>query len=254
MTSVLNIFEQHFERKGLRKFRFKVDPTIKHGFDKATTYEAYVLSENFHGKAIIYIPIGSQMGMHDLSGVLPIPDNLEPIKNKIAEKLKGEPGEEYLSQIYTSNCFDEIQQYLKHAGMTDDDIIQLLKQVITNEGFNPFKVIAKGGEKLAQWKNKMDSYTDYLKTFDPNYLPAKSTKTSDTTGNPSSIQPQQYVNNPALSSDSFKSNRQFVKWFNNKYKYGNDINKINNILDNSSLKQLNYYAQKFLEQTGILIS
>lgn len=254
MTGVLNIFEKHFERKGLRKFRFKVDPTIKQGFDKATTYEAYILSENFHGKAVIYIPLGSQMGMHDLSGVLPIPDNLEPIKNKIAEKLKGKPGEEYLNQIYTSNCFDEIQQYLKHIGMTDDDIIQLLKQVITNEGFNPFKAIAKGGEKLAQWKKKMDSYTDYLQTFDPNYLPTKPTNTPTTTGNPSSIQAQQYTNNPGLKSNDFKNNRRFIQWFDKKYKYNNDINKIYNILDNSSNNQLNYYAQKFLEQTGILIS
>jgi len=254
MTSVLNIFEQHFERKGLRKFRFKVDPTIKHGFDKATTYEAYILSEDFRGKAVIYIPLGSQMGVHDLSGVLPIPDNLEPIKNKIAEKLKGKPGEEYLQQIYTSNCFDEIQQYLKHAGMTDDDIIQILKQVITNEGFNPFKAIAKGGEKLAQWKNKKNRYTDYLQTFNPSYLPAKSNKTDDNTGSPSTIQSQQYINNPALTSKNFKANKQFIKWFNDKYKYSGDVKKIENVIDNSSIKQLNYYAQKFLEQTGILIS
>lgn len=254
MSTVLSKFKKYFEQKGLRRIRFKVDPTLKDGFSNATTYEGYILSENFDHETVIYIPVGDQMGLHGISGILPIPDELQPLKNEITKKLKGKPGEEYLPQIYNSNCFDEIQTYLKHAGLTDGDIIDILKEIIPYhmsnpvacEGFNPLKMIAKGGEKLAQLKNKADRYTAYLKTFDPAYLPNKKDESQRNSMGP--------ILNPSLTATPFKVNNDFLQWFNKKYKYNNDFKKIKTLLDSLSSKQLNYYAQKFYEQTGILIS
>lgn len=254
MSNVFTIINEYFQRRNVRRIRFKVDPTLKDGFDVATTYEGYVLSENYDEETVIYIPTGDQMGLHDIMGILPIPDRLGPIKDEIAEMLKGKPGEEYLPQIYNSDCFDEIQQYLKHVGYTDEDIIELLKCVITNEGFNPIRAIGKAGEKIADWKERADRYTSYLKTFNPSYLPPSGK--SGTTRLPpvTRVRGSTYVVNPALTAAHFKRNPEFISWFDRKYKYGGDLKKVQNLFDSLSNKQLNYYAQKYYEQTGKLIS
>ena len=254
MSSVLATINEYFQRQNVRRIRFKVDPTLKQGFDVATTYEGYVLSENYDEETVIYIPSGDQMGLHDIMGVLPIPDRLGPIKDKIAEQLTGKPGEEYLPQIFNSDCFDEIQQYLKHVGYKDEDIIDLLKCVITNEAFNPLKAIGKAGEKLANWKERADRYTAYLKTFNPLYLPPSSKPGSTHIPPVSRIRGSTYSVNPALTAAHFKRNMEFLRWFDRKYKYGGDIKKVQNLFDSLSNKQLNYYAQKYYEQTGNLIS
>lgn len=256
MSNIFTVINEYFNRRNVRRIRFKVDPTLKQGFDIATTYEGYVLSEVYDEETVIYIPTGDQMGLHNIMGILPIPDRLGPIKNKLTQFLKNKAGEEYLPQIHSSNCFEEIQQYLKHSGYTDEDIIELLKCVITNEGFNPLKAIGRAGEKLAKLKDDADRYTSYLKTFNPSYLPtSSSTSTTSASGSsPTPLRTGGYTLNPALVPAHFKRNLEFIRWFDKKYKYGEDLKKVSNLVDVLSNKQLNYYAQKYYEQTGKLIS
>ena len=259
----LDKFNEYFEKRGAKRIRFKVDPTLKSGFSHAKTYEGYVLSENVDGEAVIYIPSGNEMGAHtfqNLQDIFPIPDRLEPIKKKIVELLNGKPGQEYIPQIINSDCFMEIEQYLKHAGYNDSDIIDLLKRVITNESTaftrptpmpnktqsadyllaklatkagrvasaatkpirHPFKTIGKIGGALAKAKSKMDAATNYLKTFKGG---------------------EQGTKLPPLDIN-------FLRWFDRKYKYKGDYNKIVNHLENTSESSLKYYEGKYYEQTA----
>lgn len=262
---ILDKFNEYFDKRGLKRIRFKVDPTLRTGFSHAKTYEGYVLSENIDGEAVIYIPSGNEMGAHtfqNLQDIIPIPDRLEPIKKKIVEVLNGKPGQEYIPQIINSDCFMEIEQYLKHAGFTDADIIDLLKKTITNESTaqtrpvpipnnnqsadyllaklatkagrvasaatkpirHPFKTIGKIGGALAKAKGKMDKATEYLKTF----------KGSESGSNIS----------------NYSINPNFMRWFDKKYGYKGDYDKIENHLLNSSVSTLKYYEGKYYSQTG----
>jgi len=276
MSNVLTIFTEYFNKKGLKRIRFKVDPTLKDGFDIAKTYEGFILKESDEGVSVIYIPAGAEMGMHDMEGILPLPepDRLGPIKDKIAEILQDRAGREYLPQIMNSNCFMEIEQYLRNSGMNSEDIIELLKRVITNEATSlppitgtptsaptgigrglsaigrglkgvaklPGKILrapAKAGEKLSKWKRKADAATRYLKTFEPGYLERDTPR---------------WVANPNLQAGLFTRDREFMDWYNDKYDMKGNTANIVTILNNASVNQLNYWARKFYESTGKYIS
>lgn len=150
MSNVLTIFQEYFDKRGAKRIRFKVDPTLKTGFDIAETYEGYILKETHNVDAILYIPVGDQMGMHNMQGVIPVPedDRLGPIKSKIVEILKGKPGEEVLPQIMKTDCFMDIESLLCGIGFNSSDIIELLKRVITNEAKFNYVAIDKSGKEV----------------------------------------------------------------------------------------------------------
>lgn len=274
--TVLEKFGKYFESKGLKRMRFKVDPTLKDGFQSAKTYEGYVLTE-FHDVATIYIPVGDNMGMHDLDGILPIPDKLDPIKQLITCKLSGKVGQEYIPQIQNAATFDEIEQYLRHCGFKDEDIIALLKQTLKLEMFQPphpgtaahnqmaynplpkpirrgaaaigrglykatapirrpLKTFKAGAEALTRLKHKSDRATQYLKTFDTNTYPTVA-----------------YDYDKFLTPSDLLSDRHFMEWFDHKYGYHGDYKKIHDIINNSSINQLNYYARKYKQFTGRIV-
>lgn len=355
MSNVLSIFQEYFNRRGVKRIRFKVDPTLKGGFDIAETYEGYILKESHSCDAVLYVPVGDQMGMHNMQGIIPVPedDRLGPIKAKIVEILKGKPGQEVLPQIMKTNCFVDIESLLRGIGMESDDIIELLKRVITNEakfnyegldsqgkavkgvidapdqgaafsqlkaanilptrltpvpspapagsvppvlptsgatgpippsgtpatgpvlpgstsstaplspptsahtGFNVrgnLKRVAKGiggaikgvakapfkaAEKISKGKRKLDAATRYLKSFEPGYL-AKDTP--------------KWIANPNLNARMFTSDPEFMSWYNDFGDMKGNVNAAKTILQNSSIKQLNYLARKFYESSGKYIS
>lgn len=151
MSNVLTIFQEYFDKRGAKRIRFKVDPTLKTGFDIAETYEGYILKETHNVDAILYIPVGDQMGMHNMQGVLQVPedDRLGPIKSKIVEILKGKPGEEVLPQIMKTNCFMDIESLLCGIGFNSSDIIELLKRVITNEAKFNYVAMDSSGKQIS---------------------------------------------------------------------------------------------------------
>lgn len=353
MSNVLTIFQEYFNRRGVKRIRFKVDPTLKSGFDIAETYEGYILKESHSCDAVLYVPIGDQMGMHNMQGVVPVPedDRLGPIKSKIVEILKGKPGQEVLPHIMKTNCFMDIESLLRGIGMESDDIIELLKRVITNEatfnyegldssgrvvngvidapdqgtafsqlraanilptrltpvspptpsgpasptpsgtpgpippsgapvpgpvpprsssstaplgiptsahtGMNikgGLKRVAKGiggaikgiakapfkaAEKISKGKRRLDAATRYLKSFEPGYLERDSPK---------------WIANPNLNARMFTSDPDFMDWYNDFGDLKGNTNAAKTILQNSSIKQLNYLARKFYESSGKYIS
>lgn len=201
MSNVLNIFQEYFDRKGVKRIRFKVDPTLKSGFDIAETYEGYILKESHSCDAVLYIPIGDQMGMHNMQGVVPVPedDRLGPIKAKIVEILKGKPGQEVLPHIMKTNCFMDIESLLRGIGMESDDIIELLKRVITNEAKFNYEGLDSKGKAVKGVIDAPDQGAAFTQLKAANILPTKLTPitpptpsgplTSGTSGIPGPVPP-----------------------------------------------------------------
>jgi len=187
MSNVLNIFQEYFDRKGVKRIRFKVDPTLKTGFDIAETYEGYILKESHSCDAVLYIPIGDQMGMHNMQGVIPVPedDRLGPIKAKIVEILKGKPGQEVLPHIMKTNCFVDIESLLRGIGMESDDIIELLKRVITNEAKFNYEGMDSKGKDVRGVVDAPDHGVAFSQLRAANILPTKLTPISPPTPPPS---------------------------------------------------------------------
>lgn len=173
MSNVLTIFQEYFDKRGAKRIRFKVDPTLKTGFDIAETYEGYILKETHNVDAILYIPVGDQMGMHNMQGVVQVPedDRLGPIKSKIVEILKGKPGEEVLPQIMKTNCFVDIESLLCGIGFNSSDIIELLKRVITNEAKFNYVAMDSSGKQISGVIDVADSNEAINRLKGMGYLP-----------------------------------------------------------------------------------
>ena len=249
---VTDRFSKYFEQKGLRRVRFKVDPTITSGFDTAQTYEGYVIKENADGSLTIYLPDGDFAGVHDFQEVVPIPDRLGPIKCKIAKVLQGKKGEEYLPQIMQSDCFMEIQQYLRDSGFSDTDIIDLLKCVITNEGaIGKFakkvgNAILSAPEAITNFQHKVDDTTRYLKTFSHHMRPGGSYVTK---------QHEKDAYDPIRSGtttvEELAGDPYFVSWYAKKYGFKNDMRRAKRSILAGSQSNAYYWARKYFEFTGI---
>lgn len=186
MSNVLSIFQEYFNRRGVKRIRFKVDPTLKGGFDIAETYEGYILKESHSCDAVLYVPVGDQMGMHNMQGVVPVPedDRLGPIKSKIVEILKGKPGQEVLPHIMKCNCFMDIESQLRGIGMESDDIIELLKRVITNEARFNYEGMDSSGRAVNGVIDAPDQGTAFSQLRAANILPTRITPAAPPAGAP----------------------------------------------------------------------
>ncbi len=134
------------ESKNLRYIRFKVDPTINKGFKESESYEGYILHElsceSCGGPTIGGIPPilkilmtgGAKPGIHDVRKPIITPTKPGAIaifKQFIFKKLNGSVGSKELELIKNSNNINDIELYLKQGGLTDADLLNLYKKVLS---------------------------------------------------------------------------------------------------------------------------
>lgn len=135
-----NILTECLKEKGLRYIRFKVDPSLNDGFKDSNSYEGFVLQEftteshcGIPDMLKVLIPTGPMSGILDI--IKPVitpnkPKAIEIFKKFIANKLNTKLDNKTLEQIKRTDNIDDIEQYLKQSGMTDNDILELYKNLL----------------------------------------------------------------------------------------------------------------------------
>ena len=147
MKNFDEILTECLKDKGLRYIRFKVDPTINSGFAEGESYEGFILheltSEACGGPMIngippmlkVLMPGGSIPGICDVKEPVITPNKPKAIdifKKFIIKKLSNQIDSKEIEQIKNTNNIDDIELYLKQAGLTDNDILNLYKKVLKN--------------------------------------------------------------------------------------------------------------------------
>jgi len=131
--------------KGLRYIRFKVDPTLNKGFDESESYEGFVLheltSEGCGGPITngippmlkVLMPGGPMAGIFDIKKPIITPKKqkaLDVFKKFIAKKLTKQLDNKQIKQIANTNNINDIEVYLRQAGLNDKEIINLYKKIL----------------------------------------------------------------------------------------------------------------------------
>ena len=143
------ILTECLKSKGLRYIRFKVDPTLNRGFEESESYEGFILHE-LNNEACggpmaggippmlkILIPGGAMPGIFDVKKPVITPSKpnaIKMFKKFIAKKLSKQLDNKELEQIKNTDNIDDIEQYLKQGGLTDNDIMNLYKKVLKHAG------------------------------------------------------------------------------------------------------------------------
>jgi len=141
------ILTECLKSKGLRYIRFKVDPTLNRGFEESESYEGFILHE-LNNEACggpmsggippmlkILMPGGAMPGIFDIKKPVITPSKpnaIKMFKKFIAKKLSKQLDNKELEQIKNTDNIDDIEQYLKQGGLTDNDIMNLYKKVLKN--------------------------------------------------------------------------------------------------------------------------
>jgi hypothetical protein len=133
--------------KGLRYIRFKVDPTLNAGFEESDSYEGFILheltSEACGGPMIngippmlkVLMPGGSMPGIYDIKEPVITPNKpkaIEVFKKFVIKKLSEQLDNKEITQIKNTDNINDIELYLKQAGLSDTDITNLYKKVLTH--------------------------------------------------------------------------------------------------------------------------
>lgn len=147
MKNFDEILTECLKGKGLRYIRFKVDPTINTGFAEGESYEGFILhelnNEACGGPMIngippllkVLMPGGSMPGIFDVKEPVITPNKPKAIdifKKFIVKKLSKQLDNKEIEQIKSTNNIDDIELYLKQAGLSDKDILNLYKKVLKN--------------------------------------------------------------------------------------------------------------------------
>ncbi len=141
MKSFDTILAECLKNKGLKYIRFKVDPTLNTGFEKSESYEGFVLQElSFEscGPALppllkVLMPGGPLPGIFDVNEPVLTPskpNSVRMFKKYIAKKLKDKISTKEFEQIKNTNNIDDIEAYLKHGGVDDEELLKIYKTLL----------------------------------------------------------------------------------------------------------------------------